>query len=98
MSLLQAWLVIGVPGLALGLGLFMVRSPARAMAGYVVLIATFAGMALVDRTSAAVLGGLLALLYAAGRGGDLEREERDDGEDVLPKVVGYKQRRAAQES
>ncbi|MEX0657785.1 MAG: hypothetical protein WD080_01495 [Egibacteraceae bacterium] len=98
MSLLQAWLVIGVPGLVLGLGLFMVRSPARAMAGYVVLVATFAGMALVDRTSAAVLGGLLALLYAAGRGGDLEREERDDDGDGLPAVVGYKQRRAAQES
>lgn len=98
MSLLQAWLMIGVPGLVLGMGLFVVRSPARAMAGYVVLVATFVGMALVDRMSAAVVGGLLALLYAAGRGGDLEREERDDGEGVLPAVVGYKQRRATQES
>lgn len=98
MSLLQAWLMIGVPGLALGLALFVVRSPGRALAGYVVLLATFAGMALVGRTSAAVVGGLLALLYAAGRGGDLEREGRDEGEQILPAVVGYKQRRAARET
>lgn len=96
MSLLQAWLVLGVPGLVLGLAMFIVRSPVRALLGYVVLLATFVGMALVDRASAAVLGGLLALLYAAGRGGDMERETVQTDESVLPDVVGYKQRRAAQ--
>ena len=96
MSLLQAWLVLGVPGLVLGLAMFLVRSPVRALLGYVVLLATFVGMALVDRASAAVLGGLLALLYAAGRGGDMEREKVQTDEPVLPDVVGYKQRRAAQ--
>lgn len=94
MSLLQAWLIIGLPGLVLGLGLLLVRSPARAMAAYAVLVATFVGMALVDRVSAGVLGGLLALLYAAGRGGDMEREAAQDGEPILPGTVGYKQRRA----
>lgn len=92
--MLQAWLVVGVPGLAVGLALFLVRSPVRALLGYGVLLATFVGMALVDRASAVVLGGLLALLYAAGRGGDMEREPVGDA-DVLPEVVGYKQRRAA---
>lgn len=93
--MLQAWLVVGVPGLALGLALFLVRSPVRALLGYGVLLATFVGMALVDRASAVVLGGLLALLYAAGRGGDMEREPVRDDAEVLPDVVGYKQRRAA---
>ncbi len=92
--MLQAWLVVGVPGLAVGLALFLVRSPVRALLGYGVLLATFVGMALVDRASAVVLGGLLALLYAAGRRGDMEREPVGDA-DVLPEVVGYKQRRAA---
>lgn len=96
MTLLQAWLVLGVPGLVLGLAMFLGRSPVRALLGYVVLLATFVGMALVDRASAAVLGGLLALLYAAGRGGDMEREKVATDESALPDVVGYKQRRAAQ--
>lgn len=94
MSLLQAWLVIGVPGLALGLALFLVRSPARTLAGYVILIAAFVGMAFVHRPSAAVVGGVLALLYASGRGGDMERETTDPGAGILPEVVGYKRRRA----
>lgn len=93
MSTLQAWLVIGVPGLVVGLALFLVRSPIRALLGYAVLVATFAGMALVDRASAGVLGGLLALLYAAGRGGQMEREASAD-DDVTPDTVGYKRRRA----
>jgi hypothetical protein len=96
-SLLQAWLVIGVPGLALGLAMFLVRSPARALVGYLVLCAAFVGMALVDRPSAALFGGLLALLYAAGRGGAMEREQSPDDDAIgLPDVVGYKQRRAVE--
>lgn len=93
MSLLQAWLVIGLPGLVLGLAMFLVRSPARALVGYAALLAAFVGMALVHRVSAAVLGAAVALLYAAGRGGDMERERDSDEEIGLPDVVGYKQRR-----
>lgn len=96
MSLLQAWLIIGVPGLALGLAMFLVRSPARALVGYLALLGAFVGMAFVDRSSAAVFGGLLALLYAAGRGGDMEREQPETDEVGLPDVVGYKQRRAVE--
>lgn len=94
-TVLQAWLVIGVPGLVLGLAMFLVRSPLRALIGYGVLLAAFVAMSFVDRASAVVLGGLLALLYAAGRGGDMEREQADDEQQILPDVVGYKQRRAA---
>lgn len=96
MSLLQAWLVIGVPGLALGLAMFLVRSPARALAGYLAVLAAFVGMAFVDRPSAAVFGALLALLYAAGRGGEMERDRPEQDADGLPDVVGYKHRRAVE--
>lgn len=92
MSVLQAWLVIGVPGLVVGLAMFIVRSPTRAVLGYLALLAAFAGMAMVDRVSAAVLGSALALLYAAGRGGQMEREHAGE-ERVVPDVVGYAQRR-----
>ena len=94
MSTLQAWLVIGVPGLVVGLALFLVRSPGRALLGYAVLSAAFVGMALVDRASAGVFGGLLALLYAAGRGGQMEREPSGDDDVGTPDTVGYKRRRA----
>lgn len=96
MSLLQAWLLIGVPGLVVGLAMFLVRSPARALVGYVVLLAAFAGMAAVHRVSAAVFGGLIALLYAAGRGGDMEREQPADEDIGLPDVVGYRHRRVSE--
>jgi hypothetical protein len=95
-SLLQAWLFIGVPGLVVGLGLFLVRSPARALVGYLVLVAAFAGMAAVHRVSAAVFGGLIALLFAAGRGGDMEVAQPEDEGSGLPDVVGYRQRRAGE--
>lgn len=95
MSLLQAWLIIGVPGLALAVAMFLVRSPVRALVGYLAVLGAFVGMAFVDRPSAAVFGGLLALLYAAGRGGDLERERQQD-EVGLPDVVGYRQRRTVE--
>lgn len=73
MSAWQAWLLFGLPSLILGTALFLGRSPWRAVLGYLVLVAGFVGLATVDRASAAVFGGLLALLYAAGRGG------RDEG-------------------
>lgn len=96
MNLLQAWLLIGVPGLVIGWALFLTRSPARALAGYGVLLAAFVGMALVHRVSAAVLGAVVALLYAAGRGGDMEREPSPDAAVELPEVVGYRRRRTAE--
>lgn len=97
MSVLQAWLVIGIPGLVIGVAMFLVRSPVRALVGYAAFLAAFAGMAVVDRVSGAVFGGVLALLYAAGRGGQMEREPQDDDAVGLPEVVGYRQRRGLAE-
>lgn len=70
---LQAWLLIGIPALVLTIGLYLVRTPLFGMAAFGVLAAAFGAMSLVDRASAAVFGLLLALLYAAGRGGSRER-------------------------
>lgn len=72
MTVLQVWLVFGLPALLLGLALFVGRSPWRSALGYVVLLAGFGAVAAFDRASAGVFGGLLALLYAAGRGGVTE--------------------------
>lgn len=72
MTVLQVWLVFGLPALLLGLALFVGRSPWRAALGYVVLFVGFGTVAAFDRASAAVFGGLLALLYATGRGGMME--------------------------
>jgi hypothetical protein len=80
-TLLQAWLVIGLPTLVAGLALFLGRSRRQALFGYLILIGGFAGMAVTHRPSAVVFGGLLALLYAAGRGGEAEGVERGHGDE-----------------
>jgi hypothetical protein len=72
--LVQLWLFVGVPALALGLGMFVGRSRWRSLAGYGVLLAGFGVMTAFHPPSGAILGTLLALLYASGRGGDAERE------------------------
>jgi hypothetical protein len=87
-DVLQVWVLIGVPALVLALALFARRSPLRALVGYVVLGGAFAGVTAVDRASGAVFGGLLTLLYAAGRGGRLEHEgEPLTGVDAVPEVT-----------
>lgn len=85
MSVLQAWLVAGIPAIAIALLMFVGRSPLRALFGYVFLIAGFAIMTSVDRASGAVFGGLLALLYATGRGGVME--QRQPHPDTRPEVA-----------
>ncbi|CAN5635122.1 hypothetical protein BH24ACT15_BH24ACT15_18520 [soil metagenome] len=83
MNTLQVWMLIGIPTLMLAAAMFVRRSPWRSYIGYAALLAGFAGMAVYSRTSAAVFGGLTALLYAAGRGGTLERQSlRQDEEGV----------------
>ena len=77
MGVLQVWLVVGIPVLIIGLVLFASRSPVRKLIGYLILAAGFVVVALVDRASAAVFGGVLALLYAAGQG--LSRRDDDSG-------------------
>lgn len=79
MNVLQVWVLIGIPALALAGAMFVRRSSWRALVGYAALLAGFGGMAVYDRTSAAVFGGFVALLYAAGRGGAMERQSlRED--------------------
>jgi uncharacterized membrane protein len=87
-SIAVVWLIIGIPALLLALVLFMDRSPWRAGLGYLVLAGGFVGLAaLGDRASAAVFGAVLALVYAAGRGGDVERERTRDDEIGVPDVA-----------
>lgn len=86
MSILQVWLVAGVPALLLGGALFVGRSPWRAGLGYVVLAIGFVAVTLVERTSGGVFACVIALLIAAGRGGALER--RTPAEAHVPGWVG----------
>ena len=87
MSILQAWLVVGIPGLIVAFALFYGRSRVRALLGYAVLAIAFGVMLFVDRASAAAIGGLGALLYAAGRGGDAESEDLDTSRIAVPDTV-----------
>jgi hypothetical protein len=68
----QAWLLFGIPCLALGAAMFVGRSPWRPLIGYGLLLTGAATMMVYDRASGAVFGGLAALAYAAGRGGSAE--------------------------
>lgn len=82
MTVLQAWLLFGLPALILGTALFVGRSPWRSALGYLVLVGGFLALAAVERVSAGVFGGLLTLLYAAGRGGRQEGGAGGDDRDA----------------
>lgn len=73
MTLLQVWLFVGVPAAALGLAMFIGSSRWRPLVGYLVLLVGFAVMAVFHAPSGALFGVLIALLYAAGRGGSGEQ-------------------------
>lgn len=96
MDVLQVWMLIGVPSVVLGAALLMRRSPWRSVLGYLVLFAGFGGMAAYDRTNAAVFGGLIALVFAAGRGGSMEHEDTRVDEFAVPDASLHPKRRAAQ--
>jgi hypothetical protein len=81
-DILQLWIVVGIPTLVLGLALFMGHSRTQAVLGYLVLGGGFVAMAAFHRSSGALFGGVLALLYAAGRGGSAE------GADHRPDDIG----------
>ena len=87
MSILQVWLVVGIPGLVLALALFYGRSRLRTMLGYGVLLTVFGLMLTVDRGSAAVIGGVAALLYGAGRGGEAESGGENTSTIAVPEQV-----------
>ncbi len=87
MSILQLWLVVGVPALILAAALFYGQSRLRSAAGYLVLLAAFGVMVTVDPASGAAVGIVTALLYAAGRGGQAEREGQDTSTIGVPDTV-----------
>lgn len=70
MNLLQTWLIIGVPGVAIALGLFAGRDKVRAWFGYGVLVALVVVFATVpgDPVSAALVGMIAVAYLATGRG------------------------------
>jgi hypothetical protein len=86
-TILQAWLVVGIPGLVLALALFYGPSRLRTTLGYAVLLVVFGLMATVDRGSAAFIGGIAALLYAAGRGGEAESRGENTSTIAVPEQV-----------
>lgn len=87
MNTLQAWLVVGVPALALTAGLFSGRSLVRSTFGYLVLALTFLFfLVFVDSpVSAGAIGVVFFLLVALGRGGE-DVEEGAVGHDVPVRV------------
>ncbi len=87
MNALQAWLVVGVPGLALAAGLFSGRSLVRSWFGYLVLTIVFVFFLLVPRSpvSAGLVGTIAFLLVAAGRG-DANVEAEEYGQNVPLRV------------
>ena len=87
MTILQVWLVVGIPGLILAFALFYGASTVRTTIGYGVLLIVFGLMLTVDRGSAAVIGGIAALLYAAGRGGEAESRGQDTSTIAVPDQV-----------
>ena len=84
MNPVQVWLVVVIPTLVIGLALFVRRSPIRSLLGYVVLLVGFVLTRIFHRPSGAQFGGLLALLYAAGRGGSMERDDLRPDEEGVP--------------
>ena len=77
MDPLQAWLVVGLPALAIVAGMFARRSPLLTAIGYLVLAVTFIFFLVVpeDPVSASAVGIGAILLVASGRGGAEETEE-----------------------
>ena len=87
MDILQAWLVVAVPLLIAAFALFYGRSRIRTALGYLALLVAFGFMVTIDRSSAAVIGGLAALAYGAGRGGQAESEVSDTSIIAVPDNV-----------
>ena len=77
MTVLQAWIIAGIPSLAFALIALIGRAWWRALLGYLFLLAGFAVLVNVDRASGALFALIVALVYATGRGGELESEPFD---------------------
>lgn len=80
------WLLVGIPTLALGLGLLLARRRWLTLLAYVVLAAGFGVVAAFEPVSAVLIGTVLAFVYASGRGGRSE-EAPPAHEPGVPEVV-----------
>lgn len=69
MSVVQVWLLIGVPVLFGALALYTARRPALNALGVLLTLAGAIAVTTVDRASGAALGVLGVLLYAGGSAG-----------------------------
>lgn len=69
MTIVQVWLLVGVPVLVIGLTLYTARSRWLGALGVLVVLSGAVGVAVVDRASGAVLGVVAVLLYATGTAG-----------------------------
>lgn len=95
MTTAQAWLLFGVPLLVLGAAMFYGRSRVRTLLGYGVLLTGFGVMAAFSRASAGLFACLVALLYAAGRGGSADVEESNTSLIGVPDEVRRSARHSA---
>jgi hypothetical protein len=83
-DLLQSWMIVGVPGVALALGLFSGHSPIRAWFGYGVLAALvvfFVSVPPGGMISAAFLAMLFVGFVATGRGTHVDEDFREHHTD-----------------
>ena len=69
MTVMQVWLLIGIPALVGAATLYSTRSAALGALGVLLMLGAAAGVAVVDQASGMVLGIVGVLLYAAGRAG-----------------------------
>ena len=95
MTTFQAWLLFGIPLLVLGGTLFYGRSRPRTLLGYAVLLLGFGVMAAFSRASAGAFAALVALLYAAGRGGSAESDPTNTSLIAVPDEVRRPARHSA---
>lgn len=79
MDVLQAWILIGVPGVVIAAACFVGRSAWRARLGYVVLAALLATFLVIPGggVSAAIIGAIAVVFVANGRGTHLDRIARE---------------------
>jgi hypothetical protein len=75
-DVLQSWVAVGIPGLAVVAGLFVGHSPLRARIGYGVLaaLAVFFALVTADVISAAIIAAIAVALVATGRGTHSDEE------------------------
>lgn len=83
MDVVQAWMIVGIPVLAVAMAMFAGRSQRRAWAGYVLLAGLVVFLLAVpgDIIGAAIPGILLVGLVASGRGTYRDEGVREHHQD-----------------